>query len=360
MALYLGNRDLGRTSEVGHNQVVKRIFGQGFTDDLQVLQDNPTRMGVRVSGLAGLISGVNGAFYEAYQVGTDELNIANAPANSNRIDTVVAYADLDTPPRNNVNDNPNLIVLLVVRGTTAVNPSAPNNAVISVATSDNPFIRLADIRVDSGTQAIVNNLITKYPASLVLRTDWDQSDPDTADYIHNKPKTISDAQINKLDGISSQATRNVSALDLVRTDVYRRTSTINITGNNTTGVLISQAWNRPAGWSTYDLVIQASIAFNWLTTDYDTNHQNIGAYIRDDGSTSPNNARDGFTAALQTYRLSAPTLDFGGHVTFNLSYKRSSINSNSLNFRLFGTRTNLAHHVNIHNGRINLVAYRRT
>ena len=213
MSLYLGNRDLGRTSEVGHNLAVKRVLGEGVTPDLEITQDNPTRMGVRVTGLTALIPHTNDAIYEAYQIGTDELDITNAHASNPRIDTIVFYIDRDTAPDNTVNDNPDLAVLAVVAGTPASNPSAPSESTINTAVSNNPYIEIANVRVNAGVSAITNANITILATNLSLGSDWDEADDDSPKYIDNKPDTsgtglISNTERTKLGNLETSATRD--------------------------------------------------------------------------------------------------------------------------------------------------------
>ena len=425
MALYLSNRDQGRTDELGHNLVLKKLVGSGYVFGqigLQVGQTNPIAMRVFVQNLAALIAD-GSTIYEAFQVGADIVTVSTSHSTLNRIDAVVVYVDKSVSPTQTQSNNPNDVTkLVVVAGSAGSNPSQPSTSRIrSTIGSNNPFLVLAAISVSSGATVIRANNISLSSSNIkrvlpaggssgraLAKTsnsdyavdyvnvsgDWNQGSSSSPRYIANKPGTsgtglISSTERSKLSGVESSATRDQTASEVrnllqalggtsrlpagsvqqipeavddvrafISTAVYRSTTNTNLTSSNTTAVMLTQTWNKPSGWGAYQLMVEASLTFNWLNASFDNNLQHIGAYVRDDGSNSIINSRDNFVTALQTYQVANPTVDIGGHLTIPLAYRYGSITNGSLTFKLLASRSNTSHHININNAIIKVVAYR--
>ena len=270
MSLFLGNRDQGRTSEVGHNLVVKRVLGQGVSPNIEVTEDSPTRMAIRVTKLTALIEHSNNAIYEAYQTGTDELAITNSNASNPRVDTLVCYIDRQTSPDDTTSNNPNLAVLAIVAGTPAGSPVGPTDAIINTAVSSNPYVRVADIRVNAGVSTIVNANITILDTSLSLGSDWSEADATSSRYINNKPDTtgtglISDTERTKVDGIETSATKDQTATEvrnlLQGLSVTTKMTEAGLRDDTLTAGKLSNTLKLATGW----LTIAASISASSLT-----------------------------------------------------------------------------------------------
>ena len=162
MALFLGNRDLGTTDELGHNLVTKKVFGAGFANDLTVKQDNPRRMGVVINNLYALIqSRTDRAIYEAFQTSADEIDLTNSDPSNPRIDALVVYIDLTTAPDPNEENNPNLSQLAIIPGIAEASPTAPTTSSINANLPNSPWLRLANIEVGAGVSTIRDTDITR-------------------------------------------------------------------------------------------------------------------------------------------------------------------------------------------------------
>ena len=88
-----------------------------------------------------------------------------APASNSRIDAIVAYIE-SSPSSNALTDNPDVVNLLVVDGTAASTPTAPNDSAIRTAiTADGAagttayYVVLAYITIASGTTDIDTTMI---------------------------------------------------------------------------------------------------------------------------------------------------------------------------------------------------------
>lgn len=89
-----------------------------------------------------------------------------APASNSRIDSIVAYIE-DSPNGSGITDNPDVVNLLVVSGSVASTPVAPNDSAIrSAITSDGAsgstayYVVLANITIPTGTTDIDATMIS--------------------------------------------------------------------------------------------------------------------------------------------------------------------------------------------------------
>ena len=99
------------------------------------------------------------------------VTIPDAPVSNTRIDCIVAYVNnpATVPVSENPNyDNPEACGIIVVSGTAAANPTAPNEAAIRTAISADGgdgsqayYVILASVQVASGVTTITEGLITQ-------------------------------------------------------------------------------------------------------------------------------------------------------------------------------------------------------
>lgn len=95
------------------------------------------------------------------------VTINAAPASNARIDAIVAYIE-DSPNGSGETDNPDVVNVLVVSGTVASAPSAPNDSAIrSAITADGAsgatayYVVLATVRIATGTTDVDATMITQ-------------------------------------------------------------------------------------------------------------------------------------------------------------------------------------------------------
>ena len=149
------------------------LGGDGSTRDVAIAVDN--------TGNATTINNISNS--------PVDVTISSAPASNSRIDLIVAY--VDNPPQgvSTTADNPAACGLVVVKGTVAASPVAPNESVIRTAiTSDGAsgttayYVVLAQILIATGTTTLTSDNIQNIPNS---KLDANQVDlnfllPDTA------------------------------------------------------------------------------------------------------------------------------------------------------------------------------------
>lgn len=185
MTLYLSNRDgVGGTSltnEEGHYRFQTQswtgniVMGSG--DELAVTQNSPLGMSVLI-GTGDFKIDTAGYSYTGWNSASLVATISTANPSNPRKDAVVLYVDKaqNTPGTAN---NPGIIKHMVVAGTPAGSPVAPDDTAISTAVgASNPFIRLANVTVDTGVTQITNANISstrvlaapKLPANSVPST----------------------------------------------------------------------------------------------------------------------------------------------------------------------------------------------
>lgn len=164
MTIYLSNRDGdGKTNEEGHYKFQTSVFAGNVlgADSLKVTQNSPIGMSVLVSSGQYKIDTSAGYSYTGWLSSDESVNINTADPANPRISTIVLYVDKNettspTPP-----NNPGVTKLISVDGTPSAVPTAPNNTVIQSAVgAGNPYIVLANVRVNAGVTSILNLLIT--------------------------------------------------------------------------------------------------------------------------------------------------------------------------------------------------------
>lgn len=126
------------------------LGGDGTTRDTAIAEDN-----------AGNKTSINNISNSPVNV-----TIGAAPGTNSRIDAIVAYVDNPPSGTSTVTDNPGACGLIVVEGTAASTPVAPNDSKIRTAiTADGAsgttayYVVLAYITMASGTTDITSNII---------------------------------------------------------------------------------------------------------------------------------------------------------------------------------------------------------
>lgn len=164
MTVYLSNRDgNGKTSEEGHYRLQTQILTGDVlgSTSLQVTQNSPAAMNVLVlPGDFKIYTGANYS-YTGWNTANVTLTITTADPSNPRITTIVAYVDKGAATSTSPPNNPGIIKLTSVNGTPGGVPVAPNGTAIQSAVgAGNPYIILADVRVNAGVTSIVTANIT--------------------------------------------------------------------------------------------------------------------------------------------------------------------------------------------------------
>lgn len=166
MAFFLSNRDGGLTDEQGHYRFQTNVWdGNVIGGGLQVTQNSPLGMSVLV-GAGDAKVPYGGYAYTAWNDAAVAVTIQTANPSNPRIDRLVLYIDrAETPQQVNPN-NPGIPKIMAVAGTPGAVPTRPNNtAVNSAVGATNPWIDLADIRVNAGVTQITNANLTNTSSS---------------------------------------------------------------------------------------------------------------------------------------------------------------------------------------------------
>lgn len=170
MAIYLTNRDGGKTDEEGHYQFLASGFTGNVLDGLTLVQQSPLSMKLNLTaGNARIPYG--GYAYTAYvKAGqTHEVTFGTANPSNPRIDRVVLYVDRTEARQIVTPNNPDIVKVAVVAGTPAGTPTRPSDANVNTAVSNNPWIDLADVRINAGvTQVTTANVTDKRIMAMAL------------------------------------------------------------------------------------------------------------------------------------------------------------------------------------------------
>lgn len=169
MAVYLSNRDGGKTDEEGHYRFQNNVWsGNVIGNGVLVTENSPLGMSVLVN---------DGDFkvpysdygYTGWVDGAETVTIATADPSNPRIDRIVLYVDRGEAPQTVNPNNPNIIKFAAVAGTPSAVPVRPSDgAVDSAVGASNPWIDLADVTVNAGVTQITNANITdtRLPVSI--------------------------------------------------------------------------------------------------------------------------------------------------------------------------------------------------
>ncbi len=113
--------------------------------------------------------------YLGWQDADYNLEIDGASQSLNRISYVVAYVDRDISYQetDNIIESPSVLKFAEVKGTEASTPSAPTATQIqNVVGINNPYIILAEIKINSNVSSITNAMITDKRKMAQLSSDF--------------------------------------------------------------------------------------------------------------------------------------------------------------------------------------------
>lgn len=148
---------VGGVSDADLSNVGVNFLTAGISkaNDYQVTQQGTPNMTVLVSTGVAYVKKADGSnMYVTNLDANATVNISNNASGNPRIDSLVIKVDLGITP-NSAADN--VASLIVVPGTPAASPSAPDDTAIqSSVGAGNPFYRLADITVANGAVSITN------------------------------------------------------------------------------------------------------------------------------------------------------------------------------------------------------------
>jgi hypothetical protein len=161
MAIFVSNRDGGKTDEEGHYRFQTNVWsGNVIGDGLEVTENSPLGMSVLVQDGDARIPYSDYA-YTSWVDGAEAVTISTADPTNPRIDRIVMYVDRGEAPQTVNPNNPNIGMLLAVAGTPAATPSRPSDGAVDTAVgAGNPWIDLADVLVGSSVTQISNSNIT--------------------------------------------------------------------------------------------------------------------------------------------------------------------------------------------------------
>lgn len=223
MAFFLSNRDGGLTDEQGHYRFQTNVWdGNVIGGGLQVTQNSPLGMSVLV-GAGDAKVPYGGYAYTAWNDAAVAVTIQTANPSNPRIDRLVLYIDrAETPQQVNPN-NPGIPKLMVVAGTPGAVPARPNStAVNSAVGATNPWIDLADVRVNAGVTQITNANITRTATPVTVSGVM----PSASGYISTAQSTTMTAWTN-LGTVGPVATINVGSSGVVLVTMHALSSTAN-------------------------------------------------------------------------------------------------------------------------------------
>lgn len=161
----------GRTSVNAFNDVLSAFSGRGIVSGWACSPESGLTVNLGGDGVnrdvaiaedaSGNKTTVNNISQTPVQV-----TVNPAPASNSRVDAIVAYIE-DSPQGSGVTDNPDVVNLLVVSGTVASNPIAPNDNTIRTAiTADGAsgstayYVVLAQVTITTGTTDIDATMIS--------------------------------------------------------------------------------------------------------------------------------------------------------------------------------------------------------
>lgn len=164
MSEYLSFRDGGKTNEEGISRLAQKLAGTqnsgviGSTD-LAASQNGTPNMSVNLA-VGDIVIPYSSYQYHGWTDAVKNVTISASDATNPRIDRVVAYIDLSVVDSTNSN-NPGALKFKSVAGTAAGSPTRPNDATVqSSVGSGNPFVNIADVRVEATVTSILDAKIT--------------------------------------------------------------------------------------------------------------------------------------------------------------------------------------------------------
>lgn len=174
MTLYISNRDgNGKTDERGHYKFPAVAFsGEVVMPGLAVTQNSPTGMSVLIATGDYRIPTSDYA-YTGWNTASVPITITTSDPANPRIDTIVLYVDKSSSTSASPPNNPGIAKAKVVNGTPNAIPTAPNGTTIqSSVGAGNPYIILADVRVNAAVTSILNANITDRRTRATVAADF--------------------------------------------------------------------------------------------------------------------------------------------------------------------------------------------
>lgn len=160
MGRFLGNRDGGKTDELGHNFVLKKAFTGNVVSGFTTTQAGTPALSVEVAAGQALIEDGDKK-YEVWADSTQTVTISTPNVSNPRKDYIVAYVDTTETPNPASPNNPTIFKFAAVAGTPAGSPSAPSSGQIQSAIgAANPYAIIAEVLVGAGVTTITNANIT--------------------------------------------------------------------------------------------------------------------------------------------------------------------------------------------------------
>lgn len=235
----------GRTSVNAFNDVLGTFTGRGILSGwvcapssgltVSLGGDGSTRDVAIAEDAAGNKTTINNISQSPVAV-----TVNAAPASNSRIDAIVAYIE-DAPNGSGITDNPDVVDVLVVSGTVASNPVAPNDGAIRAAiTADGAsgstayYVVLATVRISTGTTDIDTTMISQGERAVLrntaisegaIGTEQIENGAVTSDKVDFA--TFCDVLYNNPQGSLGTITLTSSAANYVRLKIY----TIDTDGN---------------------------------------------------------------------------------------------------------------------------------
>lgn len=146
------------------------IYNTGILDFLsdhwEVSEHNPQGMTLDIAIGRGFFVKTT-MVYEAYTDAVENVTIGANNSGNPRVDAVVIYIDLGASADATAS---NVLKTMVVAGTPAGSPSAPDDTAIQTAVgAGNPFLRLANVAVANGASSITNTNITDMRSAVMFK-----------------------------------------------------------------------------------------------------------------------------------------------------------------------------------------------
>ena len=268
MTLYLSNRDgNGKTSEEGHYRLQTALLSGNTlqSTSLAVTQNSPTGLSVLVAPGDFKIDTTSGYSYTGWNNISTAVTITTADPSNPRITTIVAYVDKGASTSASPPNNPGIIKFMAVNGTPQAVPVAPIDATIQTAVgAGNPFIAIADVRVNAGATSILNTHITDRRAPITLFADMFTTDSAMAD--KDTRKVPSQAAIKDYSDFNFDATATLTNFNL---PAFLKPRKYKISGNATMSAITNRPTNATAGFgetlSINGVGATAGIAYTYST-----------------------------------------------------------------------------------------------
>lgn len=247
MTLYLSNRDgNGKTSEEGHYRLQTALLSGNTlqSTSLAVTQNSPTGLSVLVAPGDFKIDTTSGYSYTGWNNISTAVTITTADPSNPRITTIVAYVDKGASTSASPPNNPGIIKFMAVNGTPQAVPVAPIDATIQTAVgAGNPYIAIADVRVNAGATAILNTHITDRRAPITLFADMFTTDSSMAD--KDTRKVPSQAAVKDYSDFNFDATATLTNFNL---PAFLKPRKYKIPGNATMSAITNRPTNATAGF----------------------------------------------------------------------------------------------------------------